>query len=143
VSFCAIGVYHPKTEVNVGTLWRSAHSLGAAYIFTVGRRYAPQPSDTTRAWKHIPLLNFDSLESFRSHLPYSCEIVGVELDARATPLARFRHPVRACYLLGAEDHGLPESVRSACHRLVQLRGDHCLNVAVAGSIVLHDRLERT
>lgn len=25
-----IGVYHPKTPMNVGTLWRSAYQLGAA-----------------------------------------------------------------------------------------------------------------
>jgi len=26
-----------------------------------------------------------------------------------------------------------------CHSIVQLYGDHCMNVAVAGSIVMYDR----
>ena len=31
-----IGVYHPKKEVNIGTLWRTAYQLGASVIFTIG-----------------------------------------------------------------------------------------------------------
>lgn len=34
--YFAIGIYHPKTEMNMGTLWRSAYQLGASYIFTIG-----------------------------------------------------------------------------------------------------------
>ena len=34
--FYAIGVYKPKKEVNIGTLWRTANILGASLIFTAG-----------------------------------------------------------------------------------------------------------
>ena len=34
--FFAVGVYNSKSAENVGTLWRSAFQLGAAYIFTIG-----------------------------------------------------------------------------------------------------------
>ena len=30
-----IGIYNGKTEVNMGTLWRSAYQLGASGIFIV------------------------------------------------------------------------------------------------------------
>ena len=40
--YCAIGVYRGKTEHNIGTLWRSAFILGAAYIFTVENKYKKQ-----------------------------------------------------------------------------------------------------
>jgi hypothetical protein len=46
--FFAVGVDQPKCEINIGTLWRTAHILGAAYLFTIGKRYRRQPSDTTK-----------------------------------------------------------------------------------------------
>lgn len=139
VSYFAIGIWHPKHEDNVGTLWRSAYALGAAFVFTVGRRFREQASDTTKAWRQIPMFNFRSLDDLREHLPHSCALVGVELDDRATRLEGFAHPPRAVYLLGAEDHGLSDEVRQRCHRIIQLPGTECLNVAVAGSIVMYDR----
>ncbi|MFK5282415.1 TrmH family RNA methyltransferase, partial [Lacticaseibacillus paracasei] len=47
-----------------------------------------------------------------------------------------------CYLLGAEDHGLPDVVIQRCHRLVSLESVRTpsFNVAVAGSLVMYDRL---
>ena len=141
--FCAIGVMHSKTPQNVGTLWRSAHAFGAAFVFTVGARYERQCSDTTKAWRHVPLFTFADLDDLRAHLPYSCPLIGVELDSRSRPLHKFSHPETACYLLGAEDHGLTADERAACHYLVEVPGPaYCLNVAVAGSIVLYDRASR-
>lgn len=51
------------------------------------------------------------------------------------------HPLRALYLLGAEDHGLPPEVLARCHEVVQVPSPspYSLNVAVAGSLVLYDR----
>ena len=137
--YCGIGIAHPKTGVNVGTLWRSAYSLGAAFVFTVGRRYDRQASDTTAAWRHLPLYHHLTLDALIDGLPYGCRLIGVELDPLAVPLDRFAHPERAVYLLGAEDYGLSPAERERCHALVQLPGTVCLNVATAGSIVLYDR----
>ena len=36
--YCAIGVYRGKTTHNLGTLWRSAYILGAAYILWLYKR---------------------------------------------------------------------------------------------------------
>ena len=56
----------------------------------------------------------------------------------------YRCSQRAVYILGAEDTGLPESVVRACHRHVALPSVHyeSFNVAVAGSIVMYDRLAK-
>ncbi len=126
--------------MNVGTLWRSAHILGADFIFTVGRRYRHQSSDTTKAWKSIPLWHFNEIDELLSHSPKDARLVGVELDERATDLSAYSHPERAIYLLGAEDHGIPEKTLDRCHDLIQLPGDYSMNVATAGSIVLYDRI---
>lgn len=139
--YFAVGVVHPKTEANVGTLWRHATLYGAAFVFTVGRRYVPQASDTAKTPRHTPLFHFDTVESLRRHLPHAAPLVGVELDPRAVPLGRFAHPERAVYLLGAEDHGLSAADRDACHALIQVEspGLASMNVAVAGTLVMYDR----
>ncbi len=140
--YFAVGIEHGKTEMNIGTLWRTADIMGAAFLFTVGRRYQKQASDTRKTWRHVPLMNFATLDDLVSALPFACPLVGIELDDRATPLVAFRHPERACYLLGAEDHGLTSEAIERCHALVRLPGEASMNVAVAGSIVLYDRVTR-
>lgn len=138
--YFGIGIFNPKTEVNIGTLWRSAHILGASFIFTIGRRYKRQPSDTTLASNNIPLFNYENFDAFYKNMPTDCVLVGVELDEKSVPSAEFQHPKRCIYLLGAEDHGLSSEAISSCHQLVQLPGDKCLNVSVAGSLIMYDRI---
>lgn len=136
--YCAIGIEHTKTEANVGTLWRSALAFDAAFVFTVGHRYHRQASDCA-AWRHLPLFHFDTLDDLRGHLPHDARLVGVEDDGRAKPLVNYRHPERAVYLLGAEDHGLTVRAWEQCEEVVSISSRSCLNVASAGSIVLYDR----
>lgn len=137
--FFAIGIEHSKTPVNIGTLWRSANLFNASFIFTVGARYQRQHSDTYKTPRHIPLFHFLTIDDLVDHLPDSCPLVGIELADRATELHHFRHPERACYLLGAEDHGLTKEALTRSHTLVRLPGWNSMNVAVAGSIVMYDR----
>jgi tRNA G18 (ribose-2'-O)-methylase SpoU len=139
--YFAIGVYHPKTEVNIGTLYRTAYLYKAAFVFTVGHRYRIQASDTPKATLHIPLFHFDTIDDLVAHLPNSAPLIGVELDPRGEQLPGFDHPERAVYLLGAEDNGLPAHVIDRCHALVEIPTvqPQSMNVATAGSIVLYDR----
>lgn len=140
--YYGIGIYQHKRDYNLGTLWRSAYILGASFIFTIGKKYKKQTSDVLKTWSRIPLFHYDTFEAFRANIPYDCLLVGIELDDQAAPLHTFDHPKRAIYLLGAEDNGLPPKAREACHHLVQLPGSRSLNVAVTGSIVLHDRITK-
>jgi tRNA G18 (ribose-2'-O)-methylase SpoU len=140
--FFAIGVYHPKTEQNIGTLMRSAYLYDAAYVFTIGRRYKRQASDTPNTSLHIPMFHYDTFDDFaRGGLPYGAPLIGVELDDRSESLVSFAHPERAIYLLGAEDHGLPRGVIDRCHAIVQIPTPRpqSMNVATAGAVILHDR----
>lgn len=137
--YFGIGIYNGKNTANIGTLWRSAAILGADFIFTIGHRYRKQCSDTMKTPRHIPLFHYESGEDFFNHVPYDCPIVAVELAENSIPLDRYSHRERCIYLLGAEDGGIPSSVLSRCNETVQIIGDHCYNVAVAGSIVMYDR----
>jgi tRNA G18 (ribose-2'-O)-methylase SpoU len=140
--YFGIGIEHGKTVANLGTLFRSAQVLGADFVFTVFARYNPHCSDTMKSWRHIPCWHFPDLAALKSSNPRECLIVGVELMAEAQPLASFRHPERAIYLLGAEDHGLTRSALSICHKLVSLPGERSLNVAACGTVVLYDRIAK-
>lgn len=137
--FCAIGIERTKTPMNVGTLWRSAVCLGADFIFTIGRRYPSQASDTVKSWRHVPMFEYADLDDFLSHRPFDVPLVGVELHAEARPLETFTHPERALYLLGPEDGNLSQKAIDHCQHLVQFTSAYCLNVAAAGSVVLYDR----
>lgn len=143
--YFGIGIVNGKTEANIGSLWRAATLYEAAFVFTVGSRYKRQASDTPNTPRHTPLFEFQAMDDLLAHLPYGCPLVGVELDPRAVPLTEFKHPERACYLLGAEDHGLPLSVLDRCHMLVQIESalPASMNVACAGSLLLHNRFTDT
>lgn len=140
--FYGIGIVGSKTPINVGTLWRSAGILGASFMFTAGRRYPQQASDTIKAWKHTPFFEFDNAEALFDAIPKGCVPIAVEIDERAKPLQTLAHPERAVYILGAEDTGVPPRVLERCACVVSIPGDHSLNVAVAGSIVLYDRIAK-
>lgn len=139
--YFGIVVYHPKHETNIGTLWRSAWLYDAAFLGTIGRRYQKQSTDTPGTASQIPLVHYADLDDLVEHLPFSCLLVGVEMVERATSLTNFLHPQQAVYLLGAEDHGLPQEMVDRCHRVVQIPSARgwSMNVATAGSIVMYDR----
>jgi len=138
--YYGIGIYNPKTTTNMGTLWRSAYSFGANFIFTIGRRYKKQPSDVRKAYRHIPLYNYTNWEDFKDHIPYDCQLVCIEIDNRAIDLKNFTHPQRAIYVLGAEDYGIPEEYLKGNSKVQITSGKYCLNVATAGSIVMWHRV---
>lgn len=138
----AVGVWHPKSAENIGTLIRSAHAFGASFVFTIGRRYQRQ-SSAVRLDRHIPVLHFDSLDQVKTAMPTGARVVAVELNDRATPLPCFSHPPAAAYLLGAEDHGLSAEVMRGLQVVSVPGGSSCLNVATAGSIVMYDRIARS
>lgn len=141
-SFFGIGIYQPKTGHNIGTLWRSAYILGASFIFIVDGKYKHQTSDTTKSWSKIPFYRYNDIQHFYDSLPYSTQLVGVELSENSQSICTFAHPARAAYLLGSEDNGLPELVLEKCHYLIQLPGEMSMNVAASGSIVMYDRIQK-
>ena len=141
--YFGIGVYHIKSEINVGTLWRSAYNLGADFIFTIGRRYKKQSSDTTKTFRHIPLYHYLTFEEFSKARPLGATLIGVEQSEKSKELKSFSHPEQTIYLLGAEDNGIPEEILKKCNQVVQIDTPMCLNVSVAGSIVMYDRKNKS
>lgn len=137
--YYGVGIYHPKTEVNMGTLWRTAYLYQAAFIFTIGRRYKKQSSDTTGTQRNVPMFEYTTFEDFNQHRPYDCPVIAIEQHGRE--LSNFIHPDRGCYLLGAEDYGIPKEILEQCQHHIHIKTpvEISMNVAVAGSIILFDR----
>ena len=116
MAYFEIGIYHPKTETNMGTLWCSALQLGAAGIFTIGKRYKKQSTDINLAFQQLPLRDYADWEQFYASRPRGAQLVAVEMGG--TPLSHFQHPDLAIYLLGAEDSGLPAKILAQCQAIV-------------------------
>ena len=140
--YFGIGCINMKTHYNYGSLFRTAQILDADFLFIIGSRFKRQPSDCFKSWRHMPVFEYESFEDFNNHRPYDCRLIGIELTDTAIPLKEFKHPKRACYLLGAEDNGLTKEAIQGCQDIVILPGEQSLNVSVAGSIVLYDRISK-
>jgi tRNA G18 (ribose-2'-O)-methylase SpoU len=140
--YFGIGIENGKNTFNYGTLFRTAQIFNADFIFVIGKRLKKQSSDTCKSWRHIPSYSYLDIEDFNSHRPYNCKLAGIELDNKAIQLSNYSHPKQCIYLLGAEDHGLSKEAYNICDELIVLPGDMSLNVSVAGSIVLYDRISK-
>lgn len=139
--YFGIGVENLGNQFNYGTLFRSALSFGASFVFVIGRRFEKQSSDTTRSHRHLPTYHFESTLDFLHHRPHGAILVGVECSVpNTTSLYTFIHPPQCVYILGSESNGLTSTAMNACNVLVHVPdAEFCLNVAVAGSIIMHDR----
>jgi len=140
--YFGIGCIGMKTSENYGTLFRTAQIMNADFIFLIGARFKRQASDTMKSWRHLPLFEYKDFADFNEHRPYDCKLIGIELHKNSIPLIEYEHPKQACYLLGAEDFGLTKEAINACQDLIILPGERSMNVSVAGSIVLYDRVSK-
>ncbi|GAC1337941.1 MAG: RNA methyltransferase [Acetobacteraceae bacterium] len=139
--YCGIGAEGVSKSANVGALLRTAHGFGAAFCFTIGAGWdsrAGRRSDTADTPAHVPLWRFPDAGSLR--LPRECTLIGVEMLEEAIELPSFRHPLNAAYVLGPERSGLSDAVRAQCRHVVRIPTRFALNLAVAGALVLYDRL---
>ena len=140
--YVGIGIEDAKFVANIGTLWRSAMCLGADFIFTIANRYSKDPTNTTQSQRHVPYFHYKTIKDFQEHLPLGAKIVGVELLNEALPLETFHHPQQAIYILGGEDRTLSRELQEICDFKVKFTSEYCLNVSVAGSVVLYDRHQK-
>lgn len=140
--YYGVGIEHAKTKFNYWSLFRTAQILDADFLFLIGARFTQHSADTMKSFRHIPVFSYENFNDFNSHRPYDCKLIGVEMVDNAIEISGYKHPERAIYLLGAEDHGLTNLAIDNCQELIKLYGERSLNVAVAGSIVLYDRMTK-
>jgi tRNA G18 (ribose-2'-O)-methylase SpoU len=138
--YFAIGAERMSKSLNLGNLMRSAHAFGTAFTFTIGATYSALEAiaDTSRGSQHLPHYDWRSIDEMV--LPRGCKLVGVELLDGAIDLPRFLHPQRAAYVLGPEKGSLSLELIRRCDMVVKIPARFCVNVAMAGAIVMYDRL---
>jgi tRNA G18 (ribose-2'-O)-methylase SpoU len=138
--YFGIGAEEISKPMNLGALMRTAHAFGASFFFTLNA--APKVrdayrSDTSRSFDHVPYYPYDSIDEMR--LPKGCALVGVELLDDAVDLPVFKHPPAAAYVLGRERGSLSPETVARCAHVVKIPTKFCLNVGLAGALVMYDR----
>ena len=139
--YFGIGAEGVSKSANVGALLRTAHAFGASFCFTIGTGWDARQgrhADTADTPRHVPMWRFPALTDMV--LPRGCSLVGIELLDDAIALPSFRHPLSAAYVLGPERAGLSPEMLARCDHVVKIPARFSLNLAVAGALILYDRL---
>lgn len=140
-----------RSRENVGSLFRTADSLGVTKLWLTG--YTPTPPDDkiskvalgaerSVAWEHV--VNID--EVFAKLSDQKIPVYALELTPSAVELSAFRPPDELALLLGTETTGVPPTLLERCDGAIKItqRGiKESMNVAVAAGIaawaILHDK----
>lgn len=139
--YFAVGAEGISKGFNLGNLVRTTHAFGGSFFFTVGSslNYAEiKSTDTSHADIHLPFYAYKNIGEFT--IPKDCSLVGVELIDDATDLPSFHHPLRAAYVLGPEKGSLSPEMVKRCDFVVKIPMKFCVNVGIAGALVIYDRM---
>lgn len=138
--FACVALDRPADPVNVGHVLRAALCFQARMVI-LGRASAdinPRrlPTDPTRAYRHVPVLQVDDL---LEAVPHEADIVAVEIVDGAIELPRFVHPERACYVFGPESGSISERILARSDHRVRIPTAVSLNLGMTVGVVLYDR----
>jgi 23S rRNA (guanosine2251-2'-O)-methyltransferase len=136
---------HLQDPQNVGTLIRTAETVGVHGVVLPGRRAAEVTpavvNASSGATEHLRIAVVTNLAQAIGEIQRAgVWVVGVENDERAQEYDRADLNMPLALVIGAEGTGLARLTRERCDFLVKLpmRGQIAsLNAAVAGSIVLY------
>jgi len=126
---------------NWGSLLRSACAFGVSEVFVVGAKklstFGNQGTTT-----HAQLRHFDTLQMAKEECTVrGARLCGIEIDPQAIPVNRHPFVGPTVFMLGNEGQGMTPAQREVCDFFVYIPqhsgATASLNVAIAGSIVLH------
>ena len=139
--YSCIGLHNPKNPLNVGSALRASGCYGVSMVAIGGQRpdryMHRMPTDTQKAYRHIPVIRTEDLHSV---IPYDCIPIAVDLIDGAKSLIEFQHPERAFYVFGPEDGTLGHQVTRWCKHIIYVPTKYCMNLAATINVVLYDRL---
>jgi tRNA G18 (ribose-2'-O)-methylase SpoU len=139
--YFGIGAEGISKPMNLGALMRTAHAFGASFTFSVAAARAirvMENADTSKSTEHVPYYPWETIADMA--LPKGCALVGVELTDDAVDLPSFRHPLSAAYVLGRERGDLSPKMIARCSHVVKIPTRFCINVSLAGALVMYDRV---
>jgi tRNA G18 (ribose-2'-O)-methylase SpoU len=139
--YFGIGVEGISKPMNLGAVLRTAHAFNASFAFAINAAFdvrAVLASDTSVALNNMPVQLYDDVAAFT--LPLGCRLIGIEITEEAIDLPSFTHPLAAAYVLGAEQDSLSPALQERCDFIVRIPTRFCVNLSVAGAIVMYDRM---
>ena len=139
--YFGIGVEGINKPFNVGNLFRTAHAFDASFVFTIAatyRRAEGSLADTSDSLLNLPFYSFPDVAGLL--LPKGCSLGGVELMDDSVELPSFTHPRCAAYVMGPERSSLSPALVARCDHIIRIPTRFCLNVGIAGALVMYDRL---
>lgn len=142
--FFGIGVERSSKWLNAGNLLRTTHAFGGSFFFFIDPELdfkSITVADTAGSSTSLPVYHYQQPSELM--LPRNCKLVGVELTEDAIELPRFYHPAQAAYVLGPEKGSLSPELQARCDHMVKIPMKFCVNVGVAGAILMYDRLLTT
>ncbi len=141
--FFGIGVENLSKPHNAGSLYRTAHAFNASFVFAIAPELQIRKIlqvDTSHTARHVPFYAVETLNELP--MPHNAQLVGIELIETAEELPQFIHPERAVYILGPEKGSLNEATIAKCQHIIKIPTKFCVNVGIAGAIVLYDRYQK-
>ena len=139
-----LALCHGRLDVNIGVAVRSAEAAGISHVFVVGDR--PLMKTAMRGTDHVLSIHMvsDGPTLVRTARTLGFQLVAVQQTPDSQPYHTAVYPPRPLFLMGAEDMGLPNSLRQAADLAVEIPmfGEiDSLNVATAATTVMfHWRL---
>lgn len=131
-----------RSRENVGSLFRTADSLGVSKLWITG--YTPAPPDAKLskvalgAEEHVSYEQVIDLQGVIQRLRVDgYKIYALELTSDAIELAQFNPPLKIALLLGTETTGIPPSLIAQCDGAIMMTQKgmkESMNVAVAAGI---------
>ncbi len=123
----------------MGAVLRAAGCYQAGQVLYTGQRFdkaAKYQTDTKNRLETTPLKHVDN---FSDELCGDTKLVCFELVEGATPLAEFKHPIKALYVFGPEDGSLSQAIIDCADHIVYVPTVGCMNLAASVNVVLYDR----
>lgn len=139
--YFAIGAEGISKPMNLGALMRTANAFGASFVFSVDaepKLKIAYKADTSKTFESVPYYQWDAVADMA--FPKGCQLVGVELTEDAVELPEFKHPKAAAYVLGRERGDLSPEMLAKCDHVVKIPTKFCINVSLAGALVMYDRV---
>lgn len=140
MSLSCVGLYMPKNIINVGAAIRASGCYGASLVVTQGRRYKQSSTDTSKAYRNIPVLH--GVNDLFRYIPFGCIPIAIDVVPEAISLPDFVHPDNAFYIFGPEDGTLNQRILDRCKYKVYVPTYTCMNLAATVNVVLYDRMTK-
>lgn len=135
-----VAVENVESDMNIGSIVRSANAFLAREVHIVGRRrWNRRGAMVTDRYQHIR--HHDEVDSLRrwaeaNDLP----IIGIDNVAGSMPIEQAELPVACVLLFGQEGPGLSAEAQEACGSILhitQFGSTRSINIGAAAAIAMH------